>query len=87
MTGVQTCALPISEPSRKDEVLFTVEGSVQGEILREADGADGFGYDPLFFHPDSGKSFARLSADEKSRISHRGMAVQKLRARFKEYLS
>ncbi|PCJ53263.1 MAG: non-canonical purine NTP pyrophosphatase [Planctomycetota bacterium] len=68
------------------EVLFAVEGSVRGRILREADGVDGFGYDPLFFHAPSRTSFARLSAAEKAEVSHRGMAVGALRVRLAELL-
>ena len=72
--------------ARKGEVLFTAEGSVRGRILHEADGVDGFGYDPLFFHAPSNTSFARLSAAEKAAVSHRGMAVLDLRARLAELL-
>ena len=72
--------------ARKGVVLFTVEGSVDGVILREADGTDGFGYDPLFFHAPSGTSFAQLSAEEKARVSHRGIAVMQLRERLSALL-
>ena len=82
-TAAFHCVIAVA---RHNEVLFTVEGSVDGVILREADGADGFGYDPLFFHVGSGTSFARLSAAEKARVSHRGMAVKKLRERLADLL-
>ena len=72
--------------ARKGEILFTVEGSVRGRILHKADGVDGFGYDPLFFHVPSNTSFARLGAAEKAAVSHRGMAVVELRARLAELL-
>jgi XTP/dITP diphosphohydrolase len=54
------------------------EGRIEGTILNEKHGADGFGYDPVFL-PDGYKlSFAEMPAEEKNRISHRGIAVQKL---------
>lgn len=62
-----------------EETLFAVEGSVSGRILTAADGVDGFGYDPLFYHEPSGSSFARLSSEEKAAVSHRGAAVARLR--------
>jgi XTP/dITP diphosphohydrolase len=67
------------------EALLTVEGSVRGQILEEEDGSGGFGYDPLFWHEPSGKTFARLSASEKARVSHRGQAVRALRTRLQQY--
>lgn len=60
-----------------DEISF-FEGRVDGEILREAEGTDGFGYDPVFRPDESERSFALMSADEKNAISHRGRATAKL---------
>lgn len=54
------------------------EGKVDGEILSEKSGKEGFGYDPIFKALGHEKSFAELTADEKNAISHRGRAVQKL---------
>jgi XTP/dITP diphosphohydrolase len=54
------------------------EGIVDGEILREKRGKDGFGYDPVFLPDGYEQSFAEMSPDDKNRISHRGKAVQKL---------
>jgi XTP/dITP diphosphohydrolase len=51
------------------------EGSCPGRILEEADGAGGFGYDPLFLSAELGKSFGTASAAEKDAISHRGKAL------------
>jgi XTP/dITP diphosphohydrolase len=54
------------------------EGRIDGEILTEKHGIDGFGYDPIF-RPDGYKeTFAELALDEKNRISHRGRAIDKL---------
>ncbi|TJY41476.1 XTP/dITP diphosphatase [Cohnella pontilimi] len=54
------------------------EGTVEGFILPEARGNGGFGYDPLFWLPEFGKSMAELTVEEKNAISHRGRALQKL---------
>lgn len=59
---------------RKTDV-FTVRGECRGMILRELRGEGGFGYDPLFYIPEKGLTFAELSADEKNAISHRGKAM------------
>ena len=56
------------------------EGNWHGEILREARGADGFGYDPLFWVPAADKSAAEMAPEEKNACSHRGIAMQKLLA-------
>ncbi|MBQ7572015.1 MAG: RdgB/HAM1 family non-canonical purine NTP pyrophosphatase [Bacteroidaceae bacterium] len=56
------------------------EGIVEGEILREKTGTDGFGYDPIFAPVEAGVSFAEMGPQEKNRISHRGRATQKLAA-------
>lgn len=58
------------------EQLF--EGIVEGEILSQRCGTDGFGYDPIFAPVEAGVSFAEMGPAEKNRISHRGRATQKL---------
>ena len=58
------------------------EGSCRGTILFEPKGAGGFGYDPLFFCPELGKSFAEMTDEEKNLLSHRAIAMKKV----KEYL-
>jgi len=67
--SVVACILP-------DGSSFTVRGECKGTILRSPRGENGFGYDPLFYIPELGKSFAELSADEKNAISHRGRAMR-----------
>jgi XTP/dITP diphosphohydrolase len=62
----------------KNEELWT-EGYIDGIISETIIGDRGFGYDPVFFVPHKGKTFAELSSDEKNKISHRGIALQKLR--------
>jgi XTP/dITP diphosphohydrolase len=56
-----------------------MEGVVEGVLLEAPRGGGGFGYDPIFFYPPLGKSFAEIPADEKNRVSHRAQAC--LRAR------
>ncbi len=58
------------------EMLF--EGIVNGYIVTELRGTDGFGYDPVFEAEDSGLTFAEMGPEEKNRISHRGRATQQL---------
>ena len=62
----------------KNEELWA-EGYIDGVISETIIGDSGFGYDPVFFVPHIGKTFAELSSDEKNKISHRGIALQKLR--------
>jgi XTP/dITP diphosphohydrolase len=54
------------------------EGVVEGEILHQPRGEEGFGYDPIFRPLNHSLSFAEMTSDEKNSISHRGRAVQKL---------
>ncbi len=56
-----------------------VRGSVEGKILFEAHGNNGFGYDPYFWYEPFGKSFAELSPEEKNAVSHRHNALVKLK--------
>jgi len=62
------------------KTLATFRGTAEGIILEASRGANGFGYDPLFYFPQIQKTFAELTAEEKSRYSHRGAA-------FREFLS
>ena len=55
---------------------FTFRGECRGVIARAPAGTEGFGYDPLFYVPELGRTFAQLTADEKNAISHRGRAVR-----------
>lgn len=59
------------------EYLF--EGTVEGVILREKRGTEGFGYDPVFIPEDKDLTFAEMSLEEKNKISHRARAFRKLR--------
>ncbi len=59
-----------------EQHLFT--GVINGKIIEEKIGTNGFGYDPIFVADGYTKTFAQLSIDEKSKISHRGIAVSKM---------
>lgn len=70
-----------------DGTLLVTDGQVRGRILEEPRGEAGFGYDPLFFHEPSEKSFAELDRAEKLAVSHRGLAMAKLGQAFPGLLS
>jgi XTP/dITP diphosphohydrolase len=63
--------------SRDGRTLATFRGEAQGRILTAPRGSGGFGYDPLFFFPALGKTFAELAPQEKAGVSHRGAAFRK----------
>ena len=57
----------------------TVRGICRGRIISEFRGNNGFGYDPIFYLPEKGKTFAELTTKEKNRISHRANALKKMK--------
>ena len=57
---------------------FLFDGVCKGQILSEKQGEQGFGYDPIFQPESYKKSFAEMTAEEKNKISHRGLAIQQL---------
>ena len=61
----------------KDKV-YEAEGKCEGVITREAKGENGFGYDPVFYVEEMGKTNAQMTSDEKNSISHRGKALRNL---------
>jgi len=67
------CVIAVAREGRR---LASYRGEAKGTILREPRGSGGFGYDPLFFAPGLGKTFAELSAEEKAAVSHRGQAFR-----------
>jgi XTP/dITP diphosphohydrolase len=73
-TGRFVCVITAA---RDGQTLEVFRGVAEGIILNEPRGTNGFGYDPLFFFPQIGKSFAELSAEEKATYSHRGAAFRK----------
>jgi len=70
------CVLALSDPSGK--IILTSRATLEGRILDAPRGDNGFGYDPLFFLEEFGKTTAQLTADEKNAISHRGKALQSM---------
>ena len=60
------------------EDLIEVTGEVQGELAQEPRGTHGFGYDPIFYYPPLGKTFAQMTVEEKNQISHRALALERL---------
>lgn len=68
------CVIALVWPEGREEV---VEGECEGHILREPRGERGFGYDPIFYVPQKGKTMAQLPMEVKNRISHRGRAAVK----------
>ena len=64
---------------RKGRPVLVVEGKAEGMLLRAPAGENGFGYDPYFFYPPLGKSFAELTSQEKNSVSHRRAALDALR--------
>jgi len=67
-----------------EERIFAVQETCPGVLLREPRGAGGFGYDPVVFLPELGKSVAELSVEEKNRLSHRGRACARMAGILKE---
>jgi len=65
--------------ARDGHVLFQAEESVEGRIVEEPTGPNGFGYDPVFFYPPFGSTFGEVSGPEKDRVSHRGKSFARLR--------
>ena len=72
------CVTALASPDGGVELF---EGEVHGEIAEQPRGEGGFGYDPVFVIAGDGRTMAELTAEEKHRVSHRGLAGAKLRAR------
>ncbi len=78
------CVLSLAVPTGP---ALTYEAACDGIILEAPRGENGFGYDPLFFYPPKGKTFAEMSRDEKAEVSHRGRALQELKDEFDKVLT
>lgn len=72
------CALALCDPRGGDMKSWTVRQSCEGRIAFEVKGANGFGYDPLFFYPPLGKTFGEIDRATKATVSHRGKALKDL---------
>ncbi|OYD14635.1 hypothetical protein CH333_07565 [candidate division WOR-3 bacterium JGI_Cruoil_03_44_89] len=78
------CCMALVVDADRREVF---EGIVEGYITEKEVGSGGFGYDSIFMLPQIGKTFAELSFERKNKVSHRGVALRKLRMRLEELLS
>jgi XTP/dITP diphosphohydrolase len=74
-TARYACALALVQ---NGSLVSTFHGTVEGMILEQPRGTGGFGYDPLFFYPGFGATFAEAGAGQKQSVSHRGNALRKL---------
>jgi len=77
-TGRFVCVLALADPEGK--ILLTARDTVEGRVVREARGSNGFGYDPLFLIDELNRTTAELAPEQKHAISHRGKALRQLRA-------
>ena len=67
-----------------DGQVIQARGEIHGELLREARGENGFGYDPIFYYPPLGKTTAELTSEEKNAVSHRANALKVFYEKLKE---
>jgi len=72
--------------SLQGKILTQIQEEVHGFITIEKRGRYGFGYDPLFYYPPLQKTFAELSPEEKNKVSHRGLALKRLKNYLEEYI-
>ncbi len=77
------CGISIAVPAGP---ALTYEARCEGLITDKLAGSNGFGYDPVFFYPPLKKTFAELTMEEKSRVSHRGKALTELKTEFDKVL-
>lgn len=78
------CAIAAVMPDGRE---LTTRATIEGRIGYEEKGSHGFGYDPIFFVPEYGKTTAELTEEEKNQISHRGKALQLMKEELKKYES
>ena len=78
------CVISIAVPTG---AALTYEAGCEGLIAEQPSGSNGFGYDPVFYYPPLNKTFAELTIEEKSRVSHRGKALRELRDEFDKVMS
>lgn len=70
------CAIAAVFPDGRE---ITVRGVIEGRIAYEEKGSGGFGYDPIFYVPELGKTTAQLTEEEKNAVSHRGLALRAMK--------
>lgn len=72
--------------ARADGATISAEGTCEGRLTFEPQGYNGFGYDPIFFFPPAGRTFAQLDSETKNAVSHRARAMENLRPRLLHFL-
>jgi len=80
-TARYRCALALANSG---ECVLTSEGTVEGRIAAQPQGNGGFGYDPLFYLPDLGKTMAEIDLETKNSLSHRGRALEAMLEQIRE---
>ena len=75
------CVITFVTPDGKT---IQARGEIHGELLREARGENGFGYDPIFYYPPAGITTAEMSAEDKNQVSHRANALKIFNEKLKE---
>ncbi len=75
------CVITLVTPEGE---VIQARGEAHGELLRQAAGQGGFGYDPIFYYPPFGKTFAEVTAEEKNQVSHRAVALKAMYEKLKE---
>ncbi len=78
------CVISVAVPTG---FALTYEAVCEGVIAEEPRGENGFGYDPVFYYPKLGKTFAQISREEKNRVSHRGKALEELKGEFGQVMT
>lgn len=76
------CAIAAVLPDGRE---LTTRATIEGRIGYEEKGANGFGYDPIFYVPEFGKTTAELTEEEKNKVSHRGKALELMKEELKKY--
>lgn len=72
------CVLALCAPKSHGAKEWTVRESCEGRVAFSPKGQNGFGYDPIFFYPQLGKTFGEIDRETKATVSHRGKALKKL---------
>jgi XTP/dITP diphosphohydrolase len=78
------CVIALCAPDGREA---TVEGAVEGTLLEAPRGRGGFGYDPIFYYPPLGATFAEVPAEAKHAVSHRGRAMARARPILETWLA
>ena len=78
------CAIAAVLPDGRE---LTSRGVIEGRIGYEEKGSNGFGYDPIFYVPEFGRTTAELTEEEKNRVSHRGSALRQMKQQLQNVMA